>query len=140
MDPTQILESILSERPNFHKSETEIFRPFAPSESGLDPETAAFIASGRMSCHGITPGFARYLLDRVKPGMRTLETGAGISTLVFAMGNTEHSAVTPRADEAEAIRQYANRMEISLANVKFLIDQSDRYLPRCELTNLDIVL
>jgi len=136
----QILERILSERPKFHRSETEIIRPFAPSESGLDREDAVLAASGQALCHGINPTFARYLLDHVKPGMKTLETGAGISTLVFAMRNAEHCAVTPSADEAAAIQRYASRAEISLDRVKFLIDQSDRYLPGCELTDLEIVL
>jgi len=140
MDPIKCLERILSERPKFHRSETEIVRPFTPAESGLDPEDAARVSSGRALCHGITPVFARYLLNHVKPGMRTLETGAGISTLIFAIRNAQHYAVTPSADEAIAIRQYANRVEISLERVKFLIDQSDRYLPQCELTDLDIVL
>jgi len=140
MDPTQTLERILSERPKFHRSETEIVRSFVPSESGLYPEDAVLAASGRALCHGITPAFARYLLDKVKPGMKTLETGAGISTLVFAIRNAEHCAVTPSADEVAAIHQYANRLGISLDHVKFLIDQSDRYLPRCELTDLEIVL
>jgi hypothetical protein len=75
MDPAQILERIHSDRPKFHRSETEIIRPFAPSESGLDREDARLYASSHALCHGINPTFARSLLDHAKPGMKTLETG-----------------------------------------------------------------
>ena len=35
----------------------------------------------------------------VSPGLRTLETGAGISTLIFALGGAYHVAVAPWQEE-----------------------------------------
>jgi len=34
--------------------------------------------------HGIMDDFAAFLHATIKPGMRILETGSGISTLIFA--------------------------------------------------------
>ena len=40
-----------------------------------------------------------WLEREVRPGMATLETGSGASTLVFAAGGADHEAITPAADE-----------------------------------------
>jgi precorrin-6B methylase 2 len=82
----------------------------------------------------------RWLEREVKPGMSTLETGAGSSTLAFAAGGAEHVAVTPDQGEETRIRAQADRLGIDHSNVRFEIGPSHEVLPRLEPTPLDLVL
>src|SRR5438132_1638432 len=68
-----LIEKILLERPTFHRSETEIGRPFDPSESHLPEAFAKQLASGTPTCDGIEPEVAHYPANSVGPGTRTLE-------------------------------------------------------------------
>src|SRR3989442_15841054 len=72
----------------------------------------------------------RWLEREIKPGMATLETGAGSSTLAFAAGGAEHIAVTPDASEEERIRAQADRMGIDHSKIRFEIGPSHEVLPR----------
>ena len=83
--------------------------------------------------------FGRYLLGIVKPNMRTLETGAGISTLMFALGGSKHTAVTPWQDEMEGIHKYADTLGIDMSRVDLVASPSEKYLPTLTTEELDIV-
>lgn len=81
------------------------------------------------------------LLDRtVRPGMRTLETGAGMSTIVFAARGAEHTCVTPAGGEVERIRAWCGGHGVDLARTTFHTERSETVLPRLEPTPLDVVL
>jgi hypothetical protein len=135
----RLLDRILASTPGFHKSETEV-RDWDPAESLLSAESVRHLRTDHLTCYGITPELAHYLLSHIRAGMSTLETGAGTSTLVFAIGGANHVAVTPDADEAAAIRAYADALGIDLSRVAFALEPSDRYLPKATLSALDIVL
>ena len=82
-----------------------------------------------------------FLERTVQPGMATLETGAGASTLVFAARGAEHEAVTPSAEEAERIRAECERRGISTDRLTFRIGSSAEVLARdWEPRPLDLVL
>src|SRR5919204_5160725 len=81
-----------------------------------------------------------WLEDTVSPGMATLETGSGSSTLVFAARGAVHEAVTPDADEEERIRRECERRGIDSSSVRFRIGPSHEVLPRWEPRPLDLVL
>jgi predicted O-methyltransferase YrrM len=82
----------------------------------------------------------RWLEREVQPGMHTLETGSGASTLAFAAGGADHVAITPDAGEEEAVRAQADRLEIDHSRVRFEIGPSHEVLPRLEPPPLDLVL
>jgi predicted O-methyltransferase YrrM len=134
------LERVLSARPNFHSGETEVQRPFQPSESLLPEVEARRLASSESVCYGIEEEVLRFLADSVGEGSKTLETGAGCSTLVFAMRRAQHTAITPSELEIRLIREYAKDNDILLGSVKFIVEPSESYLPKCDLSNLDLVL
>jgi len=134
------IERLLADRPAFHRIETEIHRSFQPSESCLPPAIAKKFASGGNACYAIDPEVLRFLADSISPSSKTLETGAGLSTLVFALRVTAHIAVTPSKPEISSIRDYAADNGISLDSVHFICEPSEEYLPRCELADLDLVL
>ena len=69
-------------------------------------------------------------LDReLKPGLRTLETGAGQSTLLFAARGCRHDVVTPSATEIAAIRAEADVRGVDLAQTTFHCGFSQDVLP-----------
>lgn len=81
-----------------------------------------------------------WLEREVRPGMATLETGSGASTLVFAAGGAVHEAVTPAADEEERFRRECERHGIDGSRVTFRIGRSHEVLPALEPRALDLVL
>jgi hypothetical protein len=81
-----------------------------------------------------------WLEREVRPGLATLETGSGASTLVFAAGGAEHESVTPAADEEERFRAECDRRGIDGSRVSFRIGLSHDVLPALEQRQLDLVL
>jgi predicted O-methyltransferase YrrM len=135
-----LLEKILAEAPKFHRGETETQRTISAKDSFLNGLGFENISRNLPACYGIDPAVARFLHDSVSEKSRTLETGSGISTVVFAMRQCCHIAITPNSSEVENIRQYAAANQISMDRVEFVVESSDKYLPRCESKDLDLVL
>jgi len=81
-----------------------------------------------------------WLEREVRPGMATLETGSGASTLVFAASGAVHEAVTPASDEEQRFRAEAERRGIDPSSVTFRIGLSHVVLPALDPRPLDLVL
>lgn len=95
---------------------------------------------GGDECWGLDWTALEWLEHELEPGLATLETGAGTSTIVFAAAGTEHEAVTPDAAEEERIRAECERRAISSARVSFRIGTSQDVLPTLPQRPLDLVL
>ena len=81
-----------------------------------------------------------YLDGGLRPGMRTLETVAGRSTLRCAVNGCIHDAVTPSRSEVFAIQAAARAQQIDLSRVTFHQGFSQDVLPRLEgHEDLDLV-
>lgn len=137
---TNKLQEIIHERPRFHRRETEIDRSFDPRESLLSSKAAAKVASAGLTCYGIGQDALSFIADSVGEDSRTLETGAGCSTLVFAIRGSDHIAVTPSQSEIALITEFASQRKIPLGKVRFVQEPSDHYLPRCEAEGFDLIL
>jgi hypothetical protein len=107
--------------------------------SDLKAEPPSLHATGGV-CGGLHWAALEWLERTVQPGWATLETGAGLSTLVLASRGAVHEAVTPSQDETDRIRAEAERRGISLEHVRFRIGSSHEELPRWEPRPLDLVL
>jgi predicted O-methyltransferase YrrM len=70
------------------------------------------------------------LARECRDGVRTLETGAGLSTALFAALGALHTCVTPSQLEADRVVAYCREREISVASLLFAIGASDDVLPR----------
>ena len=134
-----LLEQVISARPNFHASETEVQRSFQPSESLLPVGDARKLASAGLTCYGVEKEVLRFIADCVGEGSKTLETGAGCSTLVFAIQKANHTTITPSQAEISRIQEYAEGIGIELRTVRFVPEASECYLPLCEEAELDLV-
>lgn len=105
----------------------------------LKAEPPPLHASGA-TCAGLHWAALEWLERTAQPGWATLETGAGVSTMVFAARGTEHEAVTPAADETERITAECHRRGISTERVRFLIGPSHEVLASWQPRTLDLVL
>ncbi|QEC46875.1 class I SAM-dependent methyltransferase [Baekduia soli] len=80
-----------------------------------------------------------FLARHAAPGSRTLETGCGISTALFAVWGTRHTCVVGDRREVDILVEWAAARDIDLGAMTFEIGMSDAVLPRLEPTELDLV-
>jgi precorrin-6B methylase 2 len=73
-----------------------------------------------------------WLGQNLKPGMRTIETGAGKSTLAFMAAGCVHDTVTPSSSEIAAIKAEAGRRGLDLGKVSFHEGFSQYVLPHMQ--------
>jgi methyltransferase family protein len=81
-----------------------------------------------VTSYGIQPSFLQLLADLVAPGSLTLETGTGLSTIVFAVIGTEHIAISPFADEHVRILKYCEEHGIPTTHLRFIVAFSNACL------------
>ena len=134
-----LLEKILAERPKLHVGDTETRAAISARDTFLRGPILDAITKNLPGDYGLDPVVARFIYESVSEHSKTLETGAGISTLIFALRKSTHIAITPNASEVAAIQAYARTNLISLERVEFIIEPSDLYLPRCASQDLDLV-
>jgi predicted O-methyltransferase YrrM len=90
--------------------------------------------------HGLSTPALRFLAATVESGHRTLETGSGYSTIVFAAAGSEHTVVVPNEFEGGRIREYCASAGIDDSRVTFHFEPSERVLPSLPADPLDVVL
>ena len=95
---------------------------------------------GRSEFWGIAWEALEFLERTVQPGMATLETGAGASTIVFAARGADHETVTPSEEEADRILAECARREISTKRLRFRIGSSADVLRDWPARPLDLAL
>jgi predicted O-methyltransferase YrrM len=140
-----LLESVIANPPQAHQGDTEVGIEKALTGSSLAGSSLAgymrqVIEKNLVLCHGIDSKVARFLYRAITEGARTLETGSGLSTVIFAMRKSHHTVVTPSPGEAAVIREYAREKQIDMGRVEFVLEPSETYLPRCTVRDIDLVL
>ena len=83
---------------------------------------------------------ARYLYRVISADQKTLETGVGMSTVIFALRGSKHIVITPSQDQVDRFEAFCRDHFISTESVEFVVDLSDNVLPKMDLPDLDIVL
>ena len=88
------------------------------------------------------PSCYHLLADHCPPGTRTLETGAGLSTVVFAALGADHICCTGAQVEADRIVAHCTEHGIAVDGLRFEIGASHRTLPPLEAAGVerDLVL
>ncbi len=84
--------------------------------------------------------FYRFLAERCPSGTRTLETGLGLSTVLFAAWGTRHTCVVGWQAEIDLCIEYLESHGIPRENVSFVFGASDDVLPQLALEPIDLFL
>ncbi len=71
----------------------------------------------------------RYLDGLLGGTERTIETGLGLSTVLFATRAAHHVCVTPSKDQVDRLRSYCDSQGVDLSAVTFLVNRSQDALP-----------
>ena len=95
---------------------------------------------GARQSFGVAPEALEVIRDAVRPGSRTLETGAGVSTCAFAVLGAVHDCVVPVQHEIDRIRAWCAEHDVDASGLRFHAARSQDALPRLEPEPLDFVL
>ncbi|HXW33858.1 MAG TPA: class I SAM-dependent methyltransferase [Acidimicrobiales bacterium] len=81
-----------------------------------------------------------FIGSNVSAGSATLETGAGISTLLFAAWRCEHLCVVPDQAQVDGLLDHGAELRIDMSTVHFDVGPSEAVLPALKPTvTLDLV-
>jgi hypothetical protein len=87
------------------------------------------------------PGTLRAIQQSVRDGNRTLETGCGASTVVFAAQGARHTVLSPDPEEHEHVRKYLKQIGVDDSRLISIVGLSDLVLPDlCTERVLDVAL
>jgi GT2 family glycosyltransferase len=89
---------------------------------------------------GLGEDVLNFMFKYLNSGLKTLETGCGTSTLVFALKQTTHFAITPSSDEMERIKRYCVEESLPTEKLSFRVGKSEDILPIFEVKDFDFVL
>src|SRR5438552_12703495 len=85
------------------------------------------------------PGTLRAIQQSVRDRDRTLETGCGASTVIFAAQRAYHTVLSPNADEHKRVRDYLRDIGIDDGRLVSIVGPSDVVLPSlCTERVLDV--
>lgn len=85
--------------------------------------------SGGIERWDASPGTLRAIQRAVHDGTRTLETGCGASTVVFAAQGAHHTTISLIPDEHERVRDYLKQIGIDDSRLVSIVGWSDSVLP-----------
>ena len=90
--------------------------------------------------HGLLVDALEFIDRELPQGSRTLETGSGYSTILFAMKGAQHTCVVPNQPEIDRILAYCEQRSIDSSGLTFCVQPSERVLPTLDTGRLDLVL
>jgi Methyltransferase domain len=80
------------------------------------------------------------LQRRLRPGMKTIETGAGFTTIMFAIYGCEHTCIAPDRELLDRIRAYCDEHGISTKALTFVDAMSVDVVPQLSAAAYDLAL
>jgi hypothetical protein len=81
-----------------------------------------------------------FIDEHVTAESQTLETGAGVTTVLFAMKKCHHTCVVPFHEEVERIKSFCTEQGVSHDRIDFVVERSEVALPQLQFEPLDLVL
>jgi len=105
-----------------------------------NPPTLHVDRFGQPTSWRVSDDLLHALDDALVEGATTLETGAGLSTILFAIRGCHHTAVVPDGGQAERITGWCRDNGISTDRLHFVLEPSETALPTLTSDPLDVVL
>ncbi|MBN2305686.1 MAG: class I SAM-dependent methyltransferase [Anaerolineae bacterium] len=105
-----------------------------------DPPRLHMAAGQQLTSFMISQDMLTFLDQHIQPGWHTLETGAGTSTIMFAMKRAHHIAIAPDAGLMDRIRAYCQEQDIPTEDLTLMVKGSQDALPGLDVADLDLVL
>src|SRR5262245_24590919 len=102
----EVARRIAADRPMFH----------------LADRTTSYITRGQPVTWNALAETLDFIASQVDPGHRTLEIGAGSTSVVFAAAGAVHTAISPVAYEHERIAEYAEEIGVPMGDTRFVAD------------------
>ena len=122
-------QEVLADPPKLHA-----FTPSPASPAGVY-QPGELINRWKLSDEELT-----FISKCVKPGFKTIETGAGCSTVVFALLGAKHTCIVPDRPLTERIAGYCKEKGIPTSDLRFIVDVSEKALPQLEEKDFDLAL
>jgi len=84
---------------------------------------------GQLRCVGLNSASLDFIFSNIRSEFFTLETGCGLSTLVFALTGCNHIAIVPNQKHIDETLTVAKKFGVNLDSVTFIQQRSESYLP-----------
>lgn len=122
-------------------SNTGSSEPLAWSDNHIESLLESCPAVHGDATYGLETETLRFIDRHVSAGSRTLETGSGLSTVLFACRGTRHTCVTPWQLEVARITKHCSDHGVQTDSLTFAVGSSDEILPSLlHAGPLDLVL
>lgn len=95
---------------------------------------------GTPASWGISEPVLRYIAKHVGPQTKSIETGAGLSTVAFVLGGGEHHAVFPETYLTQTIPEFLDAHRIARDGLHMHNAPSQEYLPSMVEEGYDMAL
>jgi hypothetical protein len=105
-----------------------------------DPPKPHDDGQGGLMVMGLTEAALKFIHENVNDRCNTLETGCGLSTVVFALTGSRHTVIAPAPGEFEITKSYCRDHGVPTGQIDFIAEASQMVLPALELPPLDLVL
>ena len=105
-----------------------------------DPPKPHEDGQGKSIVWGLTEAALYFIHENINERCATLETGCGMSTVVFALTGARHTVIAPAPSEFEVTKAYCHDRGIPTGQIDFIAEASQNVLPTFVSPPLDLVL
>lgn len=97
-------------------------------------------SSGQLTSWQLSDEVLNFIDENISKDSITLETGTGISTILFAIKSSHHTCINPNKKQVERIINYCKKHNINTDKIDFKLDVSEKVLPSLNIDHLDLIL
>jgi len=116
------IQKLIRNCPHLHRRETEISAATSISVLGRRDEDQSCL-------HRTEDSLLEFLRETVKPDHQTIETGCGLSTIVFSVLARHHVCITPNREETDLMLGYLAQNGIDTRKLRVITEDSADALP-----------